>query len=110
MDEFGVTSENLKKIAKHPGIPTLGNAANDTQGQTYKWYGATLKNVETEGEQSAAGLSETSGIILLEVPVNSAFAKSGLKVGDVILYCQDVKSKTSNNCFRLPKIFSIYVN
>jgi hypothetical protein len=91
MNEFGVTSEKLKKISKMPEIPVLLNIGNDDYGKIWKWFNATVKNMETLGEQSAAGLSSISGVVVLEVPSNSLAAKSGLKVGDVILQCQEVK-------------------
>lgn len=96
MNEFGVTSEKLKKIAKMPEIPVLLTIGNDDYGKTWKWFNATVKNVETLGEQSAAGLSSISGVVVLEVPSNSLAAKSGLKVGDVILQCQDLKIENYN--------------
>ncbi|HZL09527.1 MAG TPA: right-handed parallel beta-helix repeat-containing protein [Prolixibacteraceae bacterium] len=105
MDEFGVTSEKLKKIAKQPVIPVLITNQKDNSGQTYQWYGATLKNVETLGEQSAAGLPEISGVILLDVPANSAVAKSGLKVGDVIQQCQEVKIQNFKQMLQVAKDF-----
>lgn len=103
MNEFGVTSEKLKKMAKQPVIPTLITSQKNNSGQIYQWYGATLKNVETLGEQSAAGLTEMSGVVLLNVPDNSALSKSGLKVGDVILQCQDVKIQYFNQLLRIAK-------
>jgi hypothetical protein len=103
MNEFGVISEKLKKIAQQPEIPTLITSQKDKSGQTYQWYGATVKNVETLGEQSAAGLTEMRGVVLLDVPANSAVAKSELKVGDVILQCQDVKIQYFNQLVRVAK-------
>jgi membrane-associated protease RseP (regulator of RpoE activity) len=103
MNEFGVISEKLKKIAKQPVIPTLISSQRDKSGQIYQWYGATVKNVETLGEQSAAGLTEMSGVVLLNVPANSALSKSGLKVGDVILQCQDSKIQYFNQLLRIVK-------
>ena len=105
MDEFGVTSEKMKKIAKHTVILALLTAQKDELGLTFNWYGSTLKNVETRGEQSAAGLAEISGVILVNVPENSAFAKSGLKVGDVILGCQDVKTHDFMQLLQVAKDF-----
>ena len=103
MDKFGVISERLKKIAKQPVIPVLSTNQKVNSGQTYQWYGATLKNVETQGEQSAAGLSEVSGVVLLEVPANSALAKLGLKVGDVILQCHETKIANFNQLLQAAK-------
>ncbi|GAB1451010.1 PDZ domain-containing protein [Draconibacterium sp.] len=103
MNEFGVTSEKLKKMAKQPEIPIVITSQTDNSGQTYLWFGASLKNVETLGEQSAAGLSEKSGVMILEVSVNSVAFKSGLKVGDVILKCQESKIRYFSELLQITK-------
>jgi hypothetical protein len=105
MNEFGVTSEKLKKIAKQPVIPMLTTNQKGESGQIYIWYGATLKNIETLGEQSAAGLNEISGVVLLDIPASSILAKSGLKVGDVILQCQEVKIENFKQLVQVTKDF-----
>jgi hypothetical protein len=87
MNTFGVTSERLKKIAKQPVVPALSTNPKETLGKVFKWEDATFKNVETAGEQSAAGLPEISGVIVLSLPAGSKLAISDLKVGDVILQC-----------------------
>ncbi|MFA5416964.1 MAG: right-handed parallel beta-helix repeat-containing protein [Bacteroidales bacterium] len=91
MDEFGVSSEKLKKIAKQPVIPVISLSKADIPGKTFEWYNATVKNIETMDEQSAAGLAEISGVVLLNIPPNSIVAKSNFMVGDVILGCQTEK-------------------
>jgi hypothetical protein len=103
MNEFGVTSDKLKKISKQPEIPVLLTIGNDYSGKTWKWFNATVKNVETLGEQSAAGLSNISGVVIIEIPANSQAGKSGLKVGDVILQCQDVKIENYNQLVQAVK-------
>jgi len=103
MNEFGVTSEKLKKLARQPDTPSLITKQNENAGQTYKWNGATFKNVETEGELSAAGLPEISGVMILEVSENSVAAKSGLKVGDVILRCQESKIRNFSQLLQITK-------
>jgi len=102
MDQFGVVSPKLKKIAKTPEFPTVNYTSSEKQGETYQWYGATVKDVETAGEQSAAGLPSISGVILLEVPEYSKFAKSGFDIGDVILACE---GETIDNFKQLEKLF-----
>jgi hypothetical protein len=87
MNMFGVTSERLRKIAKRPVVPALSTNPKETSGKVFKWEDATFKNVETAGEQSAAGLPEISGVIVLSLPAGSKLAISDLKVGDVILQC-----------------------
>lgn len=87
MDQFGVVSPKLRKLAKTPEVPAIINADKSSTGQIHKLKGAKLKNIETLGEQSAAGLSSIAGIALLDVPKNSVWAKYGFQTGDVILKC-----------------------
>ncbi|MGV8094043.1 MAG: PDZ domain-containing protein [Mangrovibacterium sp.] len=105
MDAFGVVSPWLRKIAKTPGMPELMTAQMESPGQTFQWQGGTVKNVETEGEQSAAGLSEINGVLVMEVPGGSVLAQSGLKVGDVILECQGQKISTFSQLLQVVKDF-----
>ena len=86
MNNFGVVSLELKKIAKSPEIPPLilfqpvAEGANSTK----IWLGVRIKNVETLGEQSAAGIGKIAGILVLEgAPGNSG--ASQLRKGDIIL-------------------------
>ncbi len=104
MDQFGVYSEKLKRIAKQPSIPDLSVVKNDGAKQIFQWYGATLQNVETPGEQSAAGLSGMSGIILSYVPTNSVLAKANLRNGDVILKCEDINVHDFNQLLHITEI------
>jgi S1-C subfamily serine protease len=94
MDNFGVQKAELKAIAKQPSIPEL-NAPyfrNDTKS-TKDWLGATLKNVETLAEQSASGLHNMDGVIVLSVKNESKLAMSGIKDGDVIVGVEGEKIK-----------------
>lgn len=93
MNEFGVVSEKLKKLAKIPEIPKVVTSQNSESGKIHSWMGAKVKNIETLGEQSAAGLSSISGVALLEVPKNSELAKFGFQTGDVILKCRNTDIK-----------------
>jgi hypothetical protein len=86
MDEFGVVSAQLKKLAKQPFIPTLMIEEDGQQNQTYEWLMCLVKNVESMEERSAAGLSATSGVIIMSVPGYSNLGRAGLKVGDVIYF------------------------
>ena len=87
MNKFGVISDKLKKISKQPIIPSLNLPEKGNIFQTYDWQGATVKSIETPGEQSAAGLPEVKGVVILNIPDGSTLSKSGLKVGDVIVKC-----------------------
>ena len=94
MDRFGVQKAELKRMAKTPEIPALIMYAHDhTSGQTTNWLGAKIKNIETMGERSAAGLKEISGILIIKVEEGSLAAKGGFQEGDVIIYCEGVKVK-----------------
>lgn len=93
MDNFGVVSEKLKKIAKTPRTPKVVTSGNTGSGKIHEWKGAKLKNIETFGEQSAAGLPSISGVALLEVPEGSELAKLGFQSGDVILKYGDTDIK-----------------
>lgn len=83
-NNFGVTDPQLKKLAKSAPIPTLLVKSMETAGEKREWLGATLKNIETLGERSAAGLPDQTGVLVLAVAPGSAAAASGLKKGDVI--------------------------
>ncbi|MFV0591772.1 MAG: right-handed parallel beta-helix repeat-containing protein [Draconibacterium sp.] len=87
MDEFGVKSERLKAIAKTPTVPTLITGHSERGGKLFNWQGGKMKNIETPGDQSAAGLESIAGVVVIEAPANSALSSLGLKVGDVILKC-----------------------
>jgi hypothetical protein len=85
MDQFGVVSEKLKRIAKTPIIPELRFDIVAKEDKIIEFLGAQVKDVETLGEQSAAGLSSINGVIILSVPKNALLAKYGFKNNDVIL-------------------------
>jgi hypothetical protein len=104
MDQFGVSSEKLKKIAKQSVIPSLIVAPADNSNLVFKWYGATVKNVGTPGEQLAAGLAEISRVILLNIPANSILAKANLRNGDVILECEGVKVLDLKQLLRIAEV------
>ncbi|MDP4249237.1 MAG: PDZ domain-containing protein, partial [Bacteroidota bacterium] len=53
-------------------------------GATTSWLGASIKNIETPGEQSASGLPDKNGVLILRVARGSLPDKSGLQAGDVI--------------------------
>lgn len=90
MDQFGVTTEALKTQAEAPAFPDLFIASSsDHAGKTYEWLGATLKSVETLGEQSALGIPEIAGAMVLKVAADSKIAAAGIRPSDVILEVVD---------------------
>lgn len=94
MNNFGVVSAKLKKLAKTPDMPHQTALISKATRTIYTWRGAKLKNIETLGEQSANGLSSMSGVLLLEVPTGSELAQQGFKTSDVIIQYlgEDVKT------------------
>lgn len=88
MNEFGVVSEKLKSMAKQPIIPSINAFSTKKEGKTYIWDTATVKNVETMEERSAAGLSDIQGVLLVNVPGYSILGRSGFETGDVIISYQ----------------------
>ncbi len=94
MDLFGVQVPELKAIAKRADIPDLNIISFHKEKRSTKvWLGGTLKNIETPEEQSAWGLSNLDGVIVLKVEEGSRLAASGLVDGDVIVAVEDKKIK-----------------
>ncbi|GLR17498.1 PDZ domain-containing protein [Portibacter lacus] len=86
MDNFGVQKESLKAIAKHPDIPKLVNKSSDEESSNLvEWLGGSLKNVESLAEQSASGLPNMEGVIVLSVQYRSKLGSSGIQAGDAIV-------------------------
>lgn len=84
MNQFGVISPELIKLARQPVIPAIMAASGDGMEETYDWLMCKVKNVETIEERSAAGLSSTAGVIFLSIPGYSNPGRSGFQTGDVI--------------------------
>lgn len=86
MQHFGIISDRLKQLAEKPKIPRLNTQSALSANQTFKWKGSIFKNIETLGEQSAAGLPTMAGILTVDVPNSSLLFKNLLK-SDVIVAC-----------------------
>ncbi|MBD0830610.1 PDZ domain-containing protein [Aestuariibaculum sediminum] len=98
MDQFGVQKPDLKLIAKQPEIPELiSKLEKNSKTNTFKWLGTTLKNIETPEEQSASGLFDMNGIIVLKIEENSKLSPSNLKENDVIIGLNDDKIKNTED-------------
>ncbi|MCW3466890.1 PDZ domain-containing protein [Chitinophaga nivalis] len=87
MDAFGVTSPALKALAQQPPLPVL-QQQQTAAGSSVHWKGAVIKNIETLGERSAAGMPDNKGVYVVSVPARFPYA---LQPGDVILQIGDRK-------------------
>jgi S1-C subfamily serine protease len=95
MDEFGVQKPELKAIAHTPELPQPGitAAAPSARNATPRtWLGTSVRNIADEGEMSAFGLPGVTGVLVLEVPADSALAKAGVRKNDVILSVNGAKT------------------
>ncbi len=95
MDEFGVQKPELKAIARTPELPqpriiAVAPVARDATPRV--WLGASVRNIADEGEMSAFGLPGVTGVLVLEIPADSAPAKAGLQKNDVILSVNSAKT------------------
>lgn len=84
-NSFGVTNALLKKQAQKAPVPALLIKGAPVAGETQTWLGATIKNIESLGERSAAGLPDQNGVLIVAITPGSVMEGSGLKKGDVII-------------------------
>lgn len=83
--QFGVTDPELQRLAKKAPVPELIVRGEMAAGEITEWMGARLKNIETLGERSAAGLPDNKGVLVVSVEQGSVAAKGRLQSGDVII-------------------------
>lgn len=84
MDSFGVVSPRLKTLAKKPTLPVLIALDKTADNPVMDFIGAKVKNLTTQGERSATGMNDTTGVLVVAVTPGSAAAKF-LQANDVIL-------------------------
>ena len=90
MDDFGVTKPEFKQMVRQIDRywKTTGDQPNQQTEQsqaTMTWLGATLKNLSGEAEQSAAGMTEETGVLFVEVPSDRKAQAAGFQNGDVLI-------------------------
>lgn len=109
MDEFGVKSEGLKQKAEQPPFPTLYLSNNDSSSSNeLMLLGANFKSVMTLGEQSALGLPEIAGALILDITPGSNAAKGGLKKGDVIVRVIDSEFSGEDKIVNINDLLTSY--
>ncbi len=97
MDRFGVQKPELRAIARTPQIPAIQDmtpAAKRPAKRSRIVWGSSVRDIVGLGDQSAYGLPDASGVLLVDVPDNSAAAVAGLRQGDVIRACNGRAIKT----------------
>jgi hypothetical protein len=102
VEAFGVKDPELKALAEKPEFPQLWNLGIVNKGEMFEWLGSKVKNIETMEERSAAGLSETSGVLVVEVAENSVLSNSDIQRGDVII------SSEGKEVNSIPDLMRIY--
>lgn len=109
MDEFGVVSSELKKLAKTPEVPVLKNA-NELKGKSstvVSWLRNEIKSVDSMEEQSAYGLNTAEGVIILKMWNGSpAYEGDGLRSKDVILAVEGEKVNNVKEFFGILKKYN----
>ncbi|MDP4252224.1 MAG: right-handed parallel beta-helix repeat-containing protein, partial [Bacteroidota bacterium] len=67
VNEFGVLSKRLRVLAAKAPVASVKYLQSEKPGATTSWLGASIKNIETPGEQSASGLPDKNGVLILRV-------------------------------------------
>lgn len=83
MDQFGVLSPELKALAKSAPIPTFIQLDMNEE-KIQEIFGMKMKNITTLGERSAAGLSDASGVWIIDILKDSP-ASGFLQPNDIVL-------------------------
>ena len=92
--DFGVRKPELRKLAKEPIIPQFHiSEFQKDKIISRNWLGTKIKNVETLGERSAAGIAKEEGVLILQVDKGGLADQAGLQVGDVIIICESATVK-----------------
>ena len=87
---FGVISPWLKEQAGTPEVPELFlSRMVEHRSEAIEFMGAKVRSVRTLGDQSAFGLPELQGVIVVSVAENSPAFHAGLRARDVILSAFD---------------------
>ncbi len=84
MDEFGVTSPRLKRMASKPRMPKVVSAVYSDEAKIETWQGVKIKDLTTLGERSATGMDSERGVYVISVdPLGGMH--TNLRTNDVIL-------------------------
>lgn len=101
MHSFGVKSPRLRQIARRPILPVPATATKNAGSPTINWYGWSIKNLETLGEQSATGMDAIRGVYVMNLSQTDSPIRDFLKPNDVIVGFDD---KIINNLDDLSEV------
>jgi hypothetical protein len=102
MNDFGVFSPRLKRMAAHPAFPVP--VVLDVTGRDKRqlaWQGAILTAVHGADEQSALGLPKAEGVYIGSLSMDAPAYKKGLRNNDVILEMDGTKIASLNDLARV---------
>jgi hypothetical protein len=92
MDQFGVRKPALRALARVPELPQTNAPVPMVTARPedpITWLGAQLRNIVDAGEQSAFGLPNATGVLILDLTTDSPLMLTGLRRHDVILALND---------------------
>lgn len=102
MDQFGVTKESFRQIARKPDLPNSSITIESVRDpQIQEWCGVQIKNVTCLGEVSAFGLPGETGVWIVSISEDCGLAQAGLKEADVILEYAEKKINDINDLSKL---------
>lgn len=99
LDDLGVRVPRLKALADTPPIPELRMPRPGEEQETTEFLDAKFKNIGDIAEQSAYGIADSNGAILMEMSESSPFFKSGFRPGDVMVEMDGVKIHSVKELF-----------
>jgi len=67
MNSFGVVSPDLKRRAKKVTFSNIAGPGQAVESETIDFLGAKVKKLTTQGEQSATGMDDIRGVLVLSV-------------------------------------------
>lgn len=106
MNKFGVMSPHLKAQAQTPEFPIpVKSTALKEKKTLMDWRKSKVKNITGLGEQSAAGLVDAKGVLILEINKQSPLTKDGILKDDIILQYETEKIENIGDLILAEKSF-----
>ena len=86
MDDFGVKSDRLKRLADKPqfSVPVAVSSTASTDDY-FEWQGLRLQNVDNDDLQSATGMYAKNGVYVMAIVNQYSLLNGIIRTGDVIL-------------------------